>query len=87
MNNIFKRQSIKSNFIIFQNWGLFFIMLENLQQLGFIGGNFVIFRATLWEILKFEYNLSLSNNLKQFVHNWVLSSKSCSHLGKLHGLH
>jgi len=51
------------------------------------GGDFIIFKPTLWEILNTKNFLSLKIDLNKIkFHNWVISLKSYVHLQQLHNL-
>ncbi len=73
LNNIFKKNSkkMKTNFLI--EIGAFFVSLENPREVGFLGGDFVIFWPKEREILNVEF---LWSSLKKFsfsFHNWALT--------------
>jgi hypothetical protein len=51
------------------------------------GGDFIIFKPTLWEILNSKKETSLKIDLNKInFHNWVLSLESYFHLQQLHNL-
>jgi hypothetical protein len=50
--------------------GAFSVSLENPQEVGFLGGDFVIFWPKEREILNVEFLWSSLKNFSKTLHNW-----------------
>ncbi len=72
---------------IFENLGPILGNIGMPSMKRIYGGDFIIFKLTLWEILNTKKNLSLKIDLNKIkFHNWVISLESYLLVQQLHKL-
>jgi hypothetical protein len=87
LNKIYKENLVKLKFNIFEILGPILGTIGKTSMKRIYGGDFIIFKPTLWEILNTKKRLPLKIDLTKInFHNWVLSLESYLHLQQLHNI-
>jgi hypothetical protein len=72
LNKCFKENLVKLKLNIFENLGPILGTIGKPSMKRIYGGDFIIFKTTLWEILNIIKNLSLKIDLNKIkFHNWI----------------
>jgi hypothetical protein len=67
---LFLKIHLNQNWKFKGDWGVFLILLENLSFEKCYGGDTIILKPKMWEILNFEWILSLRIQLKLKIENF-----------------